>query len=331
MMIPGRSYTSKSQYRYGFNGKEKDNETYGQASEYNYGDRIYNPRLSRWLSIDALQQKHPNESPYEYVAGNPIIYKDPDGKDKIITTVKNYDLGNGNSISITTIKVVSGEYLKYKFYDVQKGAFKYNYYDQHQTVSEYYDLSGKNQGYGGNVTVTAGLAVTTDYDLDNFTDRQLYKIAKWWNNIKESHEGVRNGGGIMFTSEFGEGTDKGPKSTYIDATPENLDALVAAISQLKTTVDAEHRAENILEAIERTVAGGIETGGNVADLIKKMKTKIKDPNTTWCKTCQAPYKKDENGNPTWERSDNRPSDSTESHGVKPKPNPTVTNQKSKSE
>ena len=36
---------STGTYRYGFNGKEMDNEVSGQGNQYDYGFRIYNPRL----------------------------------------------------------------------------------------------------------------------------------------------------------------------------------------------------------------------------------------------------------------------------------------------
>ncbi|MES2382897.1 MAG: RHS repeat-associated core domain-containing protein, partial [Bacteroidota bacterium] len=72
-------------YRFGFNGKEKDNETYGEGNEYDFGARIYDSRLGKWLSVDPLQMDYPWLSPYNFCANNPIFYIDPDGK-KVVPT-----------------------------------------------------------------------------------------------------------------------------------------------------------------------------------------------------------------------------------------------------
>jgi RHS repeat-associated protein len=76
--MPGRNYSSSS-YRYGFNGKEKDNEVYGDGNEYDYGMRIYNPRLGRFLSTDPLQKQFAALTPYQFSGNNPIAMVDLDG------------------------------------------------------------------------------------------------------------------------------------------------------------------------------------------------------------------------------------------------------------
>lgn len=53
MLQPGRSWSGDSS-RYGYNGKEKDNEVKGSGNEYDYGFRIYDPRIARFLSEDPL-------------------------------------------------------------------------------------------------------------------------------------------------------------------------------------------------------------------------------------------------------------------------------------
>jgi RHS repeat-associated protein len=48
------SESGSSIYRYGFNGKENDNEAKGEGNQQDYGMRIYDPRLGRFLSMDPL-------------------------------------------------------------------------------------------------------------------------------------------------------------------------------------------------------------------------------------------------------------------------------------
>jgi RHS repeat-associated protein len=80
MQMPGRDTIFKSSYRYGFNGKEMDNETYGgQGNEYDYGMRIYNPRIGRFLSADPISKSYPMLTPYQFASNRPIDGVDVDG------------------------------------------------------------------------------------------------------------------------------------------------------------------------------------------------------------------------------------------------------------
>src|SRR5690606_17337291 len=74
MGLVGRSYSSE-EYRYGFNGKENDNETKTQ----DYGFRIYNPGLGKFLSVDPLHASYPWYSPYHFAGNSPILNIDLDG------------------------------------------------------------------------------------------------------------------------------------------------------------------------------------------------------------------------------------------------------------
>jgi RHS repeat-associated protein len=74
--------TCAGKYRFGFNGKEKDDEWNGQTgSTYDFGARLYDARIGRWMACDPLAVKYPNLSAYNYCTNNPIYYVDPDGKD----------------------------------------------------------------------------------------------------------------------------------------------------------------------------------------------------------------------------------------------------------
>ena len=61
-----------SRYRFHFNGQEADNEVYGGGNVYDYGFRIYNPRLGKFLSVDPLTASYPWFTPYQFSANDPI-------------------------------------------------------------------------------------------------------------------------------------------------------------------------------------------------------------------------------------------------------------------
>ena len=77
MLQPGRSYGTG--YRYGFNGKENDNEVKGEGNQQDYGMRIYDGRLGKFLSVDPLTKKFPELTPYQFASNRPIDGVDLDG------------------------------------------------------------------------------------------------------------------------------------------------------------------------------------------------------------------------------------------------------------
>ena len=72
-IMPGREYTSQSaaRYRFGFNGKEKDDEISGDGNAIDFGARIYEGRLGKWLSLDPLVGLYPGLCPYNFALNNP--------------------------------------------------------------------------------------------------------------------------------------------------------------------------------------------------------------------------------------------------------------------
>lgn len=79
MLQPQRSYSTTNGYRYGFNGKENDDDVKGKGNQIDYGERAYDPRLGRFLSVDPLQKQFPALSSYQYSGNNPIATVDLDG------------------------------------------------------------------------------------------------------------------------------------------------------------------------------------------------------------------------------------------------------------
>ena len=57
---------------------EKDDEIKGHKNSYDFGARLYDPRVGRWLSMDIVARSGLN--PYNYAANNPVIFIDPNGE-----------------------------------------------------------------------------------------------------------------------------------------------------------------------------------------------------------------------------------------------------------
>jgi len=79
MDMPNRSFNA-GDYRFGFNGKEADrNGEWGNLNHYDYGFRIYNPGIAKFLSVDPLRREYPWYTPYQFAGNTPIQAIDIDG------------------------------------------------------------------------------------------------------------------------------------------------------------------------------------------------------------------------------------------------------------
>jgi RHS repeat-associated protein len=98
MQLEGRTYSENvsSKSPFGFNGKVKDDEIYGEGNAYDFGARMYDPRIGRWMSVDPYAIKYPSISPYVFVANSPINAIDPDGKDVVFLIAKEGAGGMGH-------------------------------------------------------------------------------------------------------------------------------------------------------------------------------------------------------------------------------------------
>ena len=72
--------------RYGFNGKEKDDDgEWGSSTVYDYGFRVYDPGVARFLSVDPLAPNYAMLTPYQFASNSPVVAIDLDGLEAMIT------------------------------------------------------------------------------------------------------------------------------------------------------------------------------------------------------------------------------------------------------
>jgi RHS repeat-associated protein len=183
--IPNRNYVLNKEYRYGFNGKENDNEirldTSGEpisGSEQDYGMRIYDPRIGRFLSVDPITSTYPMLTPYQFASNNPIANIDIDGLEgkkpivigktkAVIVKISNDDIVKNLDAMQASTTGLSSEYMK-------------RLIKEERISLKMYDKDG-NKGQGGNATIGAGHLIhvgaigSTQYDSKAVEKEKQYK------------------------------------------------------------------------------------------------------------------------------------------------------------
>ena len=122
MVMPERSF-SNQKYRWGYNGKETDNETNWQ----DYGFRIYYPGLGKFLSVDPLFKSYPWYTPYQFAGNTPISCIDLDGLEMYFAADGSF-LGQskhgGSEIRVATSYTLHNETTKWSgkngWYEITK-------------------------------------------------------------------------------------------------------------------------------------------------------------------------------------------------------------------
>lgn len=70
------------------------------AFAYNFGARMFDARIGRWLSTDPLESQFPSMSPYNSFNNNPIYFIDPDGQAAIASGGGDEKKNNTSTVAI---------------------------------------------------------------------------------------------------------------------------------------------------------------------------------------------------------------------------------------
>ncbi|MCW3071096.1 MAG: hypothetical protein JWO44_986, partial [Bacteroidetes bacterium] len=186
--LSGRGFTLSS-YRYGFNGKENDNEVKGEGNQQDYGMRVYDTRLGRFLSVDPMTSSYPCLSPYAYAENDVIRCVDLDGLEK---DVKVY-YSNAKNAQLAKLDAGDLDWI------VAKNIIAYTKWPDNGIFQIYHLKSGSYATYS--YTYNGKTYTSTITGIDKaYENAQQQKNAEILRTEKFI-EGVKTLG-LLFTTEF---------------------------------------------------------------------------------------------------------------------------------
>ncbi|MDZ4793614.1 MAG: RHS repeat-associated core domain-containing protein, partial [Bacteroidota bacterium] len=228
-LLPGRQYGTKG--RYLFNGKEQDPEVKGSGAQYDYGFRIYDPRLGRFLSTDPLMKGYPMLTPYQFASNRPIDGIDLDGLEYYTVHVNREYQGDGTEKFTVTSVEDHTKMTEAQFGAVHGRSDKYNY----KEYSKSFGSRGRGVLYVYTYTFKGGgeyasQTSTLDVSQNNFI-------------ADTKRHGIWSGPGSLTKYGSGAGEDR-KKNPYMMDDPKASNAIFKPVDEVDYAAYLHDRAEN---------------------------------------------------------------------------------------
>jgi len=218
-------------YRFGFNGAEKDNEVKGIGNSLDLGARIYDSRLGKMLSRDPSELEYPWQSTYAYYKNSPIGQIDFNGEGDYYGKSGKHLGSDGKNDNLAYSATGKSEILKN---GQGTGKFKFE--------------NAKKLSMTNSEFLNSAYLVYHESSLAGNKNTALW-IAHTVNNALKSSDGSLNRGKSSFNALFKTGYSSAPNSEK---------------NKSLTTSNSNLSGVNARAAVLDVLSGGIDpTGGAV--------------------------------------------------------------------
>ncbi|WP_340158984.1 RHS repeat-associated core domain-containing protein [uncultured Maribacter sp.] len=249
MIMPGRN-DSETSYRFGFNGMEGDDEIKGSKNSYDFGARMYDPRVARWLSRDALEASKSSLSPYQSFRNNPLVFNDPDGMDEWnVIVVKDQ---KGNVVKKAFARVSTLNYMSSGIKEVSDGGGGYyrmsNGYDFKNEMTFQLQDDGSIK-YLGTEQVLLKKHGIKDREYGPWAKKSGTKYTTAW--FGTGYE--QPGGMYLYSKDGGEGTKYYSRNDVESMEVDDLLAIMGVLTKggFKSFSEGAHDVMKIVDKVRK--------------------------------------------------------------------------------
>lgn len=256
---------------------EKDDEIKGAGNSYDFGARMYDARVGRWLTIDPLAGKQPDQSPYKSMLNNPIFWKDPDGKTEYETIIVK-DERTGQSFKVYTA-------VSAKVMTDGKVCTNSNMTFSHQDYYDYRNLTTYTYTTDGELTVTKTTEILYNNGIKHMDyvvlDNAFGTVAEPGATLDPNDKFVQAGGFYM-TGKDGQGTKYHSKNAdYVG----DIDMLIGILKNysakaklnIPTELTKGSAGWEAIDQLQKTLSKQGKTVDKIKQVIKAVSGKNNEP------------------------------------------------------
>jgi len=184
MLLPNR-HESSNEYRYGFQGQEKDDEIKGEGNSLNYKYRMHDTRIGRFFAVDPLTSEYPHYTPYSFSGNKVIAFRELEGLEEFYSA----DGSHLGTVGNSTQKRVVNDDAVFEFYKAAESIAM----SAESTVAKYLSSSLLNFAENGLLLNSAPI-LTGENTVNNI-------IKNWYSKVK-LNGGKSESAMKIFSQEF---------------------------------------------------------------------------------------------------------------------------------